>query len=142
MVAGGVFVRAAVVRTAGHQDARLAVALGINVGVYMGIVACVATALIWLMRPTVIENQGLAAYKAPPGAFATHADPARRSPALPELPETVGAAQRAPVVAASPVAATKTETKKRETRTLAARERSNPFWDNAAAPSRGFRPWF
>src|SRR5262245_49173307 len=103
-MSGGVFVRVAIVRTSGHQDARLAVALGINAGVYMGIVACVTAALFWLMRPTVIENQGLAAYKAPPGAFATYSDPIRRSSALPELPETVGAAQRAPEAAASPVA--------------------------------------
>lgn len=140
------FVRVFIVRTAAYQDRRLGLALGINVGVYAGIVACFAGGLYWLMQPTVVKNHGLAAYKPPPGAVVTYADtarlPTRAPPALPEPPETVGLADDpAPVVAQSTVAAPKKETKKRDTRTMPARDRGNPFWDNAGAPSRGYRPW-
>jgi hypothetical protein len=131
-------------RTARHQDVRLAVALGINLGVYAGIVACFAAGLFWLMQPKVLQNHGLAAYKPPPGTVVIYTDPAWLPPDPSEPPETVGIAEPAPppVVVESSVAATTKEIKKRETRTTAARERLNPFWDNAAAPSRGFRPWF
>ena len=127
----------------------MAVALGFNVGVYAGIVACFAAGLFWLMQPKVLQNQGLAAYKPPPGTVVIYADPTRVPPPLSEPPETVGMADPPPGVAESPVVvtdspavATKKEIKKRETRTTLARERWSPFWDNAAAPSRGFRPWF
>jgi hypothetical protein len=143
MVAGGVFCkRVSILRAVRHQDARLAVALGLNVGVYAGIIACFAAGLFWLMQPKVIQNQGLAAYKPPPGTVVIYADPARPPPVPSEPPETVGMAEPAPEVVESPVVAKSKEIKKRETRTTAARERLSPFWDNAAAPSRGFRPWF
>jgi hypothetical protein len=151
MVAGGMFCkRVSILRTGRHQDARLAVALGLNVGVYAGIIACFAAGLFWLMQPKVIQNQGLAAYKPPPGTVVIYADPVRPPPVLSEPPETVGVAEpapeivgnRMPEVAERPVVTTKKEIKKRETPTMAARERLSPFWDNAAAPSRGFRPWF
>jgi hypothetical protein len=144
VVAGGVFVRVSILRTVRHQDTRLAVALGFNVGVYAGIIACFAAGLFWLMRPTVIQNQGLAAYKPPPGTVLNYSDAARPRPAPSEPSETVGMAEPtpAPAVVESPVPAAKKEIKKRETRTTAARERWSPFWDHAAAPSRGFRPWF
>ena len=138
-------------RTVTYQDRRLAFALGINVGVYAGIVACFAAGLFWLMQPKVLQNQGLAAYKPLPGTVVNYTDPARVPPALsqPREPETVGIAEPAPEVVESPVAATQTpavtpkkETKKRETRTMPQRERWSPFWDSAAAPSRGYRPWF
>ena len=138
------FVRVSILRTATYQDRRLAFALGINVGVYAGIIACFAAGLFWLMQPKVIQNQGLAAYKPPPGTVVIYADPTRVPPALsePPEPETVGMAEPAPAVVESPAAATKKEIKKRETRTMPPRERWNPFWDSAAAPSRGYRPWF
>jgi hypothetical protein len=143
------FVRVPILRIERYQDRRLAVALGFNVGVYAGIVACFAAGLFWLMQPKVVQNQGMAAYKPPPGTVVIYADPTRVPPALPELPETVGMAEPPPGVAESPVVvtdslavATKKEIKKRETRTTVARERWSPFWDNAAAPSRGLRPWF
>jgi hypothetical protein len=145
------FVRVSILRTVTYQDRRLAFALGLNAGVYAGIVACFAAGLFWLMQPRVVQNQGLAAYKPPPGTVVIYADPTRVPPALsePPEPETVGMAEPAPAVAESPVAATqspavatKKETKKRETRIMPPRERWSPFWDNAAAPSRGFRPWF
>jgi hypothetical protein len=151
MVAGGAFCKGTIVRTAGYQDRRLGVALGINVGVYAGTVACFAAGLYWLMQPTVVQNRGLAAYKPPPGAVVTYADtarlpptdPTRAPPALPEPLDTVGLAAPppAPAVAESTAAAPKKETRKRETRTMAQRDRWNPFWDNAGAPSRGYRPW-
>jgi hypothetical protein len=125
-----------------NQDARLAVALGINVGVYAGIVACFAAGLFWLMRPTILQNQGLAAYKPPPGTVVIYSDPARLPPTLSEPPETVGLAEPAPEVAESPVVAPKKEIKKRGAQTTPTRERLSPFWDNASAPSRSFRPWF
>lgn len=143
------FVRVPILRTARYQDRRLAVALGFNVGVYAGIVACFAAGLFWLMQPKVLQNRGLAAYKPLPGTVVNYADPTWIPPALSEQPETVGVAERAPEVVESPVVATQTpavapkkETKKRETRTMPQRERWSPFWDNAAAPSRGYRPWF
>jgi hypothetical protein len=149
MVAGGAFCKGTIVRTAGYQDRRLGVALGVNVGVYAGIVACFAAGLFWLMQPRVLQNQGLAAYKPLPGTVVTYADSARLPPAPSEPPETVGVAEPAPAVVESPVVATQSpavaprkETKKRETRTMPQRERWSPFWDNAATPSRGFRPWF
>ena len=129
-------------RTSRYQERRLAVALGFNVGVYAGIVACFAAGLFWLMQPKVLQNQGLTAYKPPPGTVVIYADPARLPPAPSEPPETVGMAEPAPAVVESPVVAPKKEIKKRETRTVAARDRWSPFWDNAAAPSRGSRPWF
>jgi hypothetical protein len=129
-------------RTVRHQDARLAVALGLNVGVYAGIIACFAAGLFWLMQPKVLQNQGLAAYKPPPGTVVIYPDPARPPPVPSEPPATVGMAEPAPAVVESPVVATKKEIKKRETRTMPPRERWSPFWDSAAAPSRGFRPWF
>ena len=128
-------------RTERYQDRRLAVALGLNVGVYAGIVACFAAGLFWLMQPKVLQNQGLAAYKPLPGTVVNYGDPTRLPPAQSESPETVGMAELAPAVVESPVVATKKDIKKRETRTTAARERWSPFWDNAAAPSRGFRPF-
>ena len=135
-------------RTERYQDRRLAVALGLNVGVYAGIVACFAVGLFWLMQPKVLQNQGLAAYKPLPGTVVNYGDPTRRPPAQSEPPETVGMAEPAPAVVErpvvapeSPAVATKKEVKKRETRTTAAPERWSPFWDNAAAPSRGFRPF-
>jgi hypothetical protein len=150
------FVRVSILRTATYQDRRLAFALGLNVGVYAGIVACFAAGLFWLMQPKVVQNQGLAAYKPPPGAVVIYADPARVPPALsapPPEPETIGMAEPAPAVVEtpaaamqSPAAAAKKEIKRRETRAetraLPPRERWNPFWDTAAAPSRGYRPWF
>jgi hypothetical protein len=145
------FVRVSILRTVTYQDRRLAFALGINVGVYAGIIACFAAGLFWLMQPKVIQNHGLAAYKPPPGTVVNYADSTRVPPALsePPEPETVGMAEPAPAVVASPVAATpspaaaiKKEIKKRETRTMPPRERWSPFWDSAAAPSRGYRPWF
>jgi hypothetical protein len=136
-------------RTVTYQDRRLAFALGLNVGVYAGIVACFAAGLFWLMQPKVVQNQGLAAYKPPPGTVVIYADPARPPPVPSEPPETVGIAEPAPAVVESPAAATQTpavatkkEIKKRETRTMPPRERWSPFWDSAAAPSRGYRPWF
>ena len=131
-------------RAVRHQDVGLTVALEINFGVYAGIVACFAAGLFWLMQPKILQNHGLAAYKPPPGTVVIYADPAWLPPASSEPIETVGVAEPAPppVVVESSVAATKKEIKKRETRTTAPRERLNPFWDNAAAPSRGFRPWF
>jgi hypothetical protein len=136
-----------ILRAVRYQDRRLAVALGFNVAVYAGIVACFAVGLFWLMQPTVLKNHGLAAYKPLPGTVVNYADPARLPPAPSELPETVGVAEPtpqavAPQVAESPAVAPKKEIKKRETRTMPARERWSPFWDNAAAPSRGYRPWF
>ena len=136
------FVRVSILRTVRHQDTRLAVALGFNIGVYAGIIACFAAGLFWLMKPTVIQNHGLAAYKPPPGTVVIYANPTRLPPALSEPPETVGMAEPAPEVVKSPVVTTKKEIKKRETPTMAARDRWSPFWDNAAAPSRGSRPWF
>jgi hypothetical protein len=145
------FVRVSILRTVTYQDRRLAFALGINVGVYAGIVACFAAGLFWLMQPKVLQNQGMSAYKPPPGAVVIYADPTRVPPALsePPEPETVGMAEPSPAIVESPAAATqspavatKKDIKKRETRTTVARERWSPFWDNAAAPSRGFRPWF
>jgi hypothetical protein len=141
-----------ILRTVRYQDRRLAVALGFNVAVYAGIVACFVVGLFWLMQPTVLKNHGLAAYKRLPGTVVNYTDPARLPPAPSELPETVGVAEPTPQAVApqvvapqaveSPAVAPKKEIKKRETRTMPARERSSPFWDNAAAPSRGFRPWF
>jgi hypothetical protein len=143
------FVRVSIVRAVGYQDRRLGLALGINVGVYAGIVACFAAGLFWLMQPRVLQNQGLSAYKPLPGTVVTYTDPARLPPAPSEPPETVGMAEPAPAIVESPVVATqsppvapKKEVKKRETRTMPQRERWSPFWDNAAAPSRGYRPWF
>ena len=141
--------RVPILRTVGYQDRRLAVALGLNVGVYAGIVACFAAGLFWLMQPKVLQNQGLAAYKPLPGTVVTYADQARLPSAQSQPPETVGIAEAAPEILESPVAATQTpaatpkkEIKKRETRTMPRRERWSPFWDSAAAPSRGYRPWF
>jgi hypothetical protein len=145
------FVRVSILRTITHQDRRLALALGLNVGVYAGIVACFAAGLFWLMQPKVVQNQGLAAYKPPPGTVVIYADPARVPAAVsePPEPETLGMAEPAPAVVESaatptqsPAVATKKEIKKRETRAMPPRERWSPFWDSAATPSRGYRPWF
>ena len=142
MVAGGNVCKGTILRTARYQDRRLAVALGFNVVVYAGIIACFAAGLFWLMRPTVIQNQGMAAYKPPPGTVLNYAGPAQPRPVPSAPPETVGMAEPAPAVVESPLVAAKKEVKKREARTTVARERWSPFWDNTAAPSRGFRPWF
>jgi hypothetical protein len=149
MVAGGSVCTGTILRTAGYQERRLTVALGFNVGVYAGIVACFAVGLFWLMQPKIVENQGMSAYRPPPGTVVNYADPTRVRPVPSEPPETVGmaepppgAAERPLVVTDSPAVPTKKEVKKRETRTTVARERWSPFWDNTAAPSRGFRPWF
>jgi hypothetical protein len=140
----GVSIRASILRLGSvrYQDASLAVAFGINVGVYAGIVACFATGLFWLMQPTVVQNQGLAAYKPPPRTVVIYADPTWVPPTLSESPATVAVAEPAPEVVESTVVATKKEIKKRAARTTPPRERLNPFWDYASAPSRSFRPWF
>jgi hypothetical protein len=129
-------------RTVRHQDFDLTVALGINLGVYAGIVACFAAGLFWLMQPKVLQNHGLTAYKPPPGTVVIYTDSAWLPPAPSEPIEILEGAESAPppVVAESSVAAPTKDIIKRETPTTAARERLNPFWDDAAAPPRGSRP--
>ena len=91
------FVRVSILRTVRHQDVGLTVALGINFGVYAGIVACFAAGLFWLMQPKVLQNHGLAAYKPPPGTVVIYTDPARLPPAPSEPIEIRGGGRtRAP----------------------------------------------
>ena len=135
-----------------YEGYGLGAAFGILV---LGLVA-VAFGFYWLMQPTVVTNQGMAVYKAPPKAVVHYAD----SPWIPPPPsEALAAAamvQPAPEVVEKPAAAPAKETKKREARaategttttrpTTPRRERPYAERDprNAFASSPfGFRPWF
>ena len=136
------FVRVSILRAVRHQDVGLAVALGINFGVYAGIVACFAAGLFWLMQPKILQNHGLAAYKPPPGTVVIYADPAWLPPAPSEPIETVGVAEPAPppVVVESSVAATKKEIKKRETRTTRAARTIEPLLGQRCRPLTRISP--
>ena len=124
---------------------------------YLGVYGGVALGFYWLMQPTVVRNQGLAAYKPPPLAVVNYSNPSFVPP-VPSEPPPVLAAGPAPEaaegVAAAPekaVAPEKKATKKREARAnprqertaseRTARERS-PTWNYAFGAPNGFRPWF
>jgi len=139
-----------------YQNSGVAAALAMHLAIYAGVGCCFAAVLWWLLQPKVIENQGLAAYKPPPGTVLTHAG--SPGPAiLPPLTDGLAVATvPVPQVGESTVnAAPKDEAKheaKRETRRREAptnprprryvREQRDPRSDFAYQPSYGFRPWF
>jgi uncharacterized iron-regulated membrane protein len=132
-------------RSSPFQDCGFAIAISFHLSIYVGI----ALFFYWLMQPTVNQNLGLAAYKPPPKTVVVYADSPWVPPAQSELPSTVAVAEPTPeVVDESVVVAPKKEMKKREGRTAprrgrpVVRERQNPMWDYAFAPSFGRRPWF
>ena len=129
-------------RAARFEDFDLAAAFAVSVGVC----AVLALGYYWLLKPTVFENRGLAAYKPPPKTVVSNVpwvppDPgsevytsyARAEPAA--LPETK-------------TAAPKDEKKTREVtqaprRERAVRVRPAPTWNNyGAGRPWGWRPWF
>ena len=139
---------------------------------YLCLYGGIAFGFYWLMQPTVMPNQGIAAYKPPPLAVVTYPDrpslpPAGTEPApapvlamtpAPEPEKTVGAAPAAPEAPVAAPAAEKHErkvTRKREARAAPRRERAErtervardrwgPRWNFAfgASNNGGFRPWF
>ena len=135
-----------------YQNSGVAAALAIHLAIYAGVGCCFAAVLWFLLQPKVIENQGLAAYKPPPGTMLTHAG--LRGPAI--LPPLTGglAVATAPVpqvaessVNAPPKHEAKREAKRREAPTNPhprryVREQRDPRADFAYQPSYGFRPWF
>src|SRR5262252_3602574 len=128
------------------DDYRLAAAVGFVVAAYLGFFVV----LYWLMQPTVTANPGLAAYQPPPKTVVRYADsPWVPPPPSEALPPIRAAAEPAPAIAKSSVAAEpKKETKKQEARTSSrraqpVRAQPNPFWGGwASSRSAGSRPWF
>jgi hypothetical protein len=139
--------------TSKFQGLRSAVSFTPYVCVYAGI----AFAFYWLMQPTVVPNQGLAAYKPPPLAVVNYADspfvpPTPSEPPPPPILAADPPREAAQTVAAAPEKAEKKVTRKREARAnprrertaneRMARERSSPNWNYAFGAPNGFRPWF
>ena len=122
---------------------------------YLCVYAGIAFAFYWLMQPTVVPNQGLAAYKPPPLAVVNYASSPFVPPPPSEPPPVLAAGPAAETVAAAPEmsvapAAEKKATRKREARANPRHERtanertarSAPSWNYAFGASNGFRPWF
>jgi len=128
------------------DDYPLAAAVGFVVAAYLGFFVV----LYWLMQPTVTANPGLAAYQPPPKTIVRYADsPWVPPPPSEALPPIRAAAEPAPAIAKSSVAAEpKKETKKQEARASPrraqpVRQQPNPFWGGwASSRSAGSRPWF
>src|SRR5258708_39656058 len=107
----------------------IAAFLGICV-VYAGIAAC----FYWLMQPTIVKNNGLAAYRPPPATVisAVSSVPAPSEALVPR-------AEPPQEFTESPVAAPKKEVVKREARTTPPRGRpvgrARPYqgWDSYAS---------
>src|SRR3982074_2611867 len=135
-----------------RQGSGAVAVLAIFLGVYVGIALC----FYWLMQPTVVKNNGLAAFRAPPNTIvSTFLLP----PSAPSEPLAT-VAEPAQEVAESPVTAPKKPIAKREARTaprperpVRERERASPQWGNGTSPQagswgyassqpQGARPWF
>ena len=136
---GGIHLRS---RTARFEDFDLAAAFAVS----LGVCAVLAFGYYWLLKPTVFENQGLAAYKPPPKTIVS---------SVPWVPPDPGSEVFTSYARAEPAsqpesrtAAPKDEKKGRELtqaprRERAARVRSAPTWNNfPTGRSWGFRPWF
>jgi hypothetical protein len=136
-----------------RQGSGAAAVLGIFLAVYVGIALC----FYWLMQPTVVTNQGLAAFRAPPNTIVS----SFLVPSAPSGSLATTVEQPAPEIAETPVAPPKKAVAKREARAVPRpqrpvreheRERSNPSWGYAssqpqgswgyASSQQGSRPWF
>jgi hypothetical protein len=105
--------------------------------VYGGLAVC----LFWLMQPSVVTNQGLAAYRPPPNTVVNYGDAPWVPPAESE-PRAAFALAPPEQIAEESKVAPKTETKAREVRTAPKRQvRPRPAWNYTSSPF-GFRPWF
>jgi hypothetical protein len=128
---------------------------------YLCVYAGIAFGFYWLMQPTVVPNQGLAAYKPPPLAVVNYSNQAFVPPVVSEPPpppilaatpprdavQTVAAAPEATVAPAPEKKVVKRRearaTPRRERPERTARVRPAPSWNYAfGAPNGGFRPWF
>jgi hypothetical protein len=127
------------------------VVLSIFLGVYVGIALC----FYWLMQPTVVKNNGLAAFRPPPNTIVS----TFLVPPTPSEPVATVAEPAAQEIAEKPVTAPKKAIAKREARTTPrqerpARERPNQqwgyatsqqprgSWGYASSQAQGSRPWF
>jgi len=129
-----------------------AVVLAIFLGVYLGIAGC----FYWLMQPTVVANNGLAAFHPPPNTIVS----TFLVPSTPSEPLATVAEPATPEIAESPVTPPKKVVAKREAkappraqRTVRERERPSPSWGYASSQPQGgwgyassqpqgSRPWF
>jgi hypothetical protein len=99
------------------------------------------------MQPSVVTNQGIAAYRPPPKTVVNYSDAPWVPPAESEPRAAFALAQPEQAAEESKVAPPKTETKAevktRQTRAAAPRRhaRPRPAWNYTASPF-GFRPWF
>jgi hypothetical protein len=133
--------------TSRYQGPSPVAIIAILLGGYLGITVC----FYWLMQPTVVRNNGLAAYRPPPATVVSAV------PSVPPAPSEalVALAEPPQDFTESPVAAPKKEVAKREARTAPrrervvrepVRERSYQGWDSYASSNRsyggGSRPWF
>jgi hypothetical protein len=130
-------------RTARFENFDLAAAFAVSVGVC----AALAFGYYWLLKPTVFENRGLAAYKPPPKTIVSSVPWVPPDPSS-EVYTAYARVQPAPEPESKTVVAPKDEKKAREAprasnRERAARVRPAPTWNNyAPGRSYGWRPWF
>jgi hypothetical protein len=110
----------------------------------LGLCAALAFGFYWLLKPTVFQNQGLAAYKAPPKTVVS---------AVPWVPPEPGSEVFTSYAKAEPAPEPKTVAPKDEKkahevaqaprRERAVRARPAPSWNSdTAGRSWGWRPWF
>jgi len=137
-------------RTSAHAygSSGLAGAIAITLGLYVAVGLCLGGALFWLMKPKVIDNPGVAAYRPPPWTVLGSA-PSRHSPA-PPVEEAPVAPRETDAVAANADERQRTPPKRDAGRDQASAskrarrppQRRDPMRDFAYQPSFGFRPWF
>jgi hypothetical protein len=136
-------------RRSRYADSGLGIGLTIYLGVCVGLAACFAAGLYWLMQPSVFPNPGLTAYKPPPNfvvTFTGSASPSMPPAPLPDPPATVSPEPAVEAAIVTNVTPKKEAKKQRVVTSQRARrprqERPNPVWDYAYQPSFGARPWF
>jgi hypothetical protein len=122
--------------------------------IFVAVYGALASCFYWLMQPSVVANQGMAAYHPPPATVVRYSDawvPPDESDARSAFayvkqeyaPDTSKAA--AAPSKPEPKAEPKAETRTREVRAAPRRQaRPRPAWNyTAGSPfGFGFRPWF